>query len=294
MRLVLLALAAIWLPIKVGQWGGVLLNEQDRAENLKHWAMIEEGTHGLLAVTVCLPLFWNRRRAPFLIIPFLLATAPDFDHLMTAKERVQTMAANEEPGSDLEYVAMGTRGFTHSLVITYIAAGVLFLLTQRLDWAWVLAAARTSHIIRDAHTGGLAIFYPISPTIFEIDLWPYLYWHSALGAISLGVMFIYGPVCRFIRRVTRGGFGLLTFAMPHKTPPDWAGGVPVAPKKSSHRHSGHSSSGRHRHSSGDGETRHHSGGGSSSGSSSRSGSSGRSSRRSRSSHSSHSDSSDDS
>jgi membrane-bound metal-dependent hydrolase YbcI (DUF457 family) len=253
-RLVLLAIAAIWLPIKIGQWGGVLLNMQDRHENLRRWVAVEEGTHGLLAVAVCLPLFWNRRRAPYLLIPFLLATAPDFDHLLAAKERVQSVSAEEEPRDDLEYVALGTRGFSHSLVITYIAAGILFALTQRLDWAWVLAMARTSHIIRDAHTAPLAIYYP-HLTLYELELWPYLYWHAALGAMTFGVMFIYQPVRDLTRRAMRGGFGVLWWIVPRHAPSDWEREVSSVPARSTHRRSHGSAKRRHRPSSRGGEQR---------------------------------------
>ena len=264
--LVLLAIAAIWLPIKIGQWGGVLLNQQDRHDGFLMWVACEEGTHGLLAVAVCLPLFWNRRRLPYLIIPFLLATAPDFDHVLTAKQQAQTMPAADQPRDFIDYAEMGTRDASaHSLVVTFIAAGVLFLLTRKLDWAWILAMARTSHIIRDAHdAGGLAIFYP-NPTVYELGLWPYLYWHSALGAMTFGVMFVYEPVNAFLRQITSGA-GLVAALAPRHTRPEWAEDAPVVPKSSSHQHSRRSSrsssSRRHRHSGDQGEPRRHSGRGS--------------------------------
>ena len=265
MGLLLLALAAIILPMLIGQWGETLLGAQDRHEHLKSWVLVGVARQGLLGAAVCLPLFWSRRRAPFLIIPFLLAIAPDFDHMMAAKERWQSLTGGGQIGGGPAYVPLGTHDFTHSLALIYIAAGVLLVLTQRLDWAWVLAMARTSHILRSAHTAPLAIFYP-NPTLHEIDLWTLLYCHAAMGALTFGVMFIHEPVSAFLRRVMRVGIEPLVLMVPHRTPPDWVGGVPVAPKSSSRQHSSHSSgsagssrsSRRHRHSHGEKESHHHS------------------------------------
>ena len=291
----LLALAAIWLPIQLGQWGETLQGAQDRHVNPKTWALVGVARQGLLATAACLPLFWNRRRAPYLIIPFLLAVAPDFDHVMAAREQMHSRAghaqaaagesADPQADDELEYVPLGTHDFTHSLILLFIAAGVLLVFTQRLDWAWVLIVARTSHTIRSAHTAPLAIFYP-DPTLYEIGLWPYLYWHAALGAMTFGVMFIYEPVSVFLRRVMRVGAEPLALLLPHHTPPEWSGAVPPLRKSASPKHSHHSSRSssrsRHRHSSDEGESHHHS--------SSRS----RSHRRSRSSSSSRSSHSDSS
>lgn len=170
----------------------------DRHTSLQRWVLLEEATHGLLGVCVCLPLVWNRRRLPLLLVPFLLATAIDLDHAVTAAERAHALLSDEQPGTAAGFVALGERTPVHSLTFALLMGAAALLLSLHVDWAWIVSAALASHVLRDTHSGALAIFWP-DDRLVALTRLQYVGLEVGLVVLSCGVLLIYQPVNRALR-----------------------------------------------------------------------------------------------
>lgn len=202
-RIALLATLAVAATATVAVVGDRAAGHVHKHGSLHGWVVLEETTHGLLGAAVCLPLFWGRRRWPLLLMPFLLATAIDLDHAAVATERVMALRSDEQPVDAIGFMALGERTPIHSLTFAALMGVGVLVLTLHADWAWVVAAALASHVIRDAHFGALAILWP-QDRLVALTRCQYVGLEVGLTVLSCGVLLIYRPANRALRLAVGG------------------------------------------------------------------------------------------
>lgn len=118
--------------------------------------VLDNFIHGLVAVYVLYP-FYRKYDLKTIIVVFLIASLIDIDHFVA----LRTI-------SIYEAVEMLLRPATHSLSFVFTCSLIAWLISKR-DFGvfWLFFATLSSHIIRDAATGGYTqLFYPAE--IFDI------------------------------------------------------------------------------------------------------------------------------
>jgi len=103
------------------------------------WALVDSGAHGLVALLVTAPLLQSPR---LLILAFVAGTLVDVDHFLAAGSRSFQAATQLEK-----------RPPTHSLTFALLVSGGGYLFSGSLTTAWIVFAALTSHVLRDASVG---------------------------------------------------------------------------------------------------------------------------------------------
>ncbi len=226
--LAFLALGGIVLPVLVALIGDGIQFGISRQQSLHSWVIVEELTHGIQAAAVCLPLFWNRRRFPFIVLPLLLGSVViDSDHWATAAEQARNLPSYERPQDAFEMANDGIRTPAHSLACVALVTVGLLVLTSRVDWAGIAGLALTAHLVRDSWEAPLAILWP-SPTFYSSSHSTYIMLEMALGAVAFCLLLVYER----INLALKGSLlNVFSFLLPRTPPPDWlapGGGPPPA------------------------------------------------------------------
>lgn len=134
--------------------------------------VLDNFIHGLVAVYVLYP-FYRKYDLKTIIVVFLIASLIDIDHFVA----LRTI-------SIYEAVEMLLRPATHSLSFVFTCSLIAWLISKR-DFGvfWLFFAALSSHIIRDAATGGYTqLFYPAE--IFDIPYRIYIISELSLFGVS--------------------------------------------------------------------------------------------------------------
>lgn len=143
------------------------------------WTLIDAPLHGLLAMLVTWPLaVRNQSFEKFIVrlsLAGLAAMLIDLDHFVAA-------------GSFSLYAAthLGYRPITHSLMFALLSAALVWRITQDPRDGCLLFIALTSHLLRDASTGG--IHYLLWPFDFNRLSIP-AYYVSQIGLSLIAWLF---------------------------------------------------------------------------------------------------------
>jgi hypothetical protein len=111
------------------------------------WALVDSGVHGLVALLVTGPLLQSPQ---LLVLAFLAGTVVDVDHFLAAGSRSFWAATHLEQ-----------RPPTYSVTFALLVSRGGYLFSGSLTTAWVLFAALTSHVLRDASVGTAPLLWPL-------------------------------------------------------------------------------------------------------------------------------------
>ncbi|SFD00843.1 hypothetical protein SAMN05421780_11917 [Flexibacter flexilis DSM 6793] len=127
----------------------------------EYWALYDGVVHGLVGVIILLPFFKEYNLYNFSLI-FFISTIIDIDHFILAGSFSVSDAIN-----------LPMRPITHSITFALIFGFWVFIFFRTQPFVfWIVFAALTSHVVRDASSGLTLIFYPFS--ISKIPYFSYL------------------------------------------------------------------------------------------------------------------------
>jgi hypothetical protein len=101
---------------------------------------------GLVTLLFTAPILQSSQ---LLLLAFLAGTLVDVDHFLAAGSRGFWTAKHLEK-----------RPPTHSATSALLVSGGGYLLSGSLSTAWIVLAALTSHVLRDASVGTAPLFWP--------------------------------------------------------------------------------------------------------------------------------------
>jgi hypothetical protein len=111
------------------------------------WVLVDSGVHGLVALLVTAPIL---RSPQLLVLAFLAGTLVDVDHFLATGSRSVWTATHLEK-----------RPPTHSVTFALLVGGGGYLFSESLTTAWVVFAALTSLVLRDASVGTAPLLWPL-------------------------------------------------------------------------------------------------------------------------------------
>jgi len=135
------------------------------------WALVDSGVHGLVALLVTTPVLKNPQ---LLVLAFLAGTLVDVDHFLAVGSRSFRAATQLE-----------RRPPTHSVTFALLASGGGYLFSGNLTTAWIVFAALTSHVLRDASVGKAPILWPLGD--WRIPRWAYYVAEVGLVVLSFWI-----------------------------------------------------------------------------------------------------------
>jgi hypothetical protein len=133
------------------------------------WALVHSAVHGLVALLVTAPIVGSAPSLQLLALAFLAGTLVDVDHFLAAR-----------PRSFWTVTHLDKRPPTHSVTFALLLGTAGYLLSGSLSTSWVVFAALTLHVLRDATSGTAPILWPLGE-------WRVARWAYYAGEVGLAV-----------------------------------------------------------------------------------------------------------